>query len=312
MIGYAGSGAAESVARWHWRWGRFAFSTRTGGAESSSSKRSELVIVTEKNGVKTLRMNRPKKLNAWTQPMLKTLFSEMDKAADSSSDTQALIITGTGDYYCAGADLGALLRPMMPAKLVESIREANETLFNMFIDYPLPIVIAVNGHAIGASVTSAALCDAVVASDRATFITPFYRLGIAAEGCSTVNFPRLMGNENAHRMLGPEGWRPSASDALEAGLITDVVAPEDLHASAQEAAETLISTKKGKRKLAELGLIDEYKRVNAEESIALSKSLVSKRFFDSQYKMAAEKGRSNAKLFWFLRKVQPLLAAAVP
>ena len=88
--------------------------------------------------------------------------------------------------------------------------------------------MAANGPAVGGVVTSAALCDAVVASETATFSTPFAALGLAPEGCSSVHFERVMGGsrERAERMLGPEGWRPTAREAREAGLVTEVV-PHD-------------------------------------------------------------------------------------
>ena len=87
--------------------------------------------------------------------------------------------------------------------------------------------MAANGPAVGGVVTSAALCDAVVASDTATFSTPFAALGLVPEGCSSVHFERVMGGrERAERILGPEGWRPTAHEAREAGLVTEVV-PRD-------------------------------------------------------------------------------------
>ena len=79
----------------------------------------------------------------------------------------------------------------------------------------------------GGVVTSAALCDAIIASDTATFSTPFSALGLVPEGCSSVHFERIMGGrENAQRMLGPEGWKPTAEEAKEAGLVSEVV-PHD-------------------------------------------------------------------------------------
>ena len=94
--------------------------------------------------------------------------------------------------------------------------ENNQALFNLFLDFPKPILIAVNGPALGASVTSATLCDGIIASDKATFSTPFAALGVTPEGCSSVQFARLMGEENAERMLGREGWRPGAEEVEHA------------------------------------------------------------------------------------------------
>ena len=75
-----------------------------------------------------------------------------------------------------------------------------------------------------------------MASEKATFNVPFSRLGIVPEGCSSVHFAKLMGEKNAERMLGPEGWVPTAEEALEAGLITKVVPHEDLLPAAQALA----------------------------------------------------------------------------
>lgn len=69
-------------------------------------------------------------------------------------------------------------------------------------------------------------CDGIIASEKATFSTPFTALGVTPEGCSSVQFARLMGQANADRMLGVEGWKPTAEEALEAGLI-QWLAPHD-------------------------------------------------------------------------------------
>ena len=88
-----------------------------------------------------------------------------------------------------------------------------------------PIIVAANGPAVGGVVTSATLCDAIIASDTATFSTPFSALGLVPEGCSSVHFERIMrgGRADAERMLGPEGWKPTAKEAKEAGLVSEVV-----------------------------------------------------------------------------------------
>jgi peroxisomal 3,2-trans-enoyl-CoA isomerase len=117
---------------------------------------------------------------------------------------------------------------MMPATLHATIIKENAAVFDTFIDFPKPIIAAVNGPAIGAVVTSATLCDAILASDKATFSTPFGALKIVSEGCSSVHFARIMGEVNAERMLGDEGWRPTAEQAKEAGFVDEVVKEEQV------------------------------------------------------------------------------------
>ena len=129
------------------------------------------------------------------------------------------------------------------------ITDNNEKLFNLFLDFPKPILVAANGPAIGATVTSAALCDGIIASERATFLTPFSRLCVAPEvclvffvkscsycshsqGCSSVHFQRLMGEAGAERML-VRGDKISAEEALNLGLVMRVVKHEELLTTAQ-------------------------------------------------------------------------------
>eukprot|EP00587_Corethron_hystrix_P012572 CAMPEP_0113308596 /NCGR_PEP_ID=MMETSP0010_2-20120614/6981_1 /TAXON_ID=216773 ORGANISM="Corethron hystrix, Strain 308" /NCGR_SAMPLE_ID=MMETSP0010_2 /ASSEMBLY_ACC=CAM_ASM_000155 /LENGTH=184 /DNA_ID=CAMNT_0000163689 /DNA_START=227 /DNA_END=778 /DNA_ORIENTATION=- /assembly_acc=CAM_ASM_000155 len=170
-------------------------------------------------------MNRPDRLNAWTEKMLLKLTSDFKGAAENDA-VRAVVLTGTGSYYCAGVDLASILRPMHPAKLHEILRVKNQELFDMFINFPKPLIAAVNGPALGASVTAAAMCDAIVASSNATFSTPFHRLGLPPEGCSSVHFKMIMGAEKAEKMVGIDGWAPTAEEAANIGLVHTVV-PKD-------------------------------------------------------------------------------------
>ena len=94
---------------------------------------------------------------------------------------------------------------MKPRKMYQMRKEYNEQLFNIFLYFPKPILVAVNEPAIGASISSAALCDGIIASEKASFLTPFARLEIPAEGWSSINFDRMLGKAAAHKMLG-EDW----------------------------------------------------------------------------------------------------------
>ena len=73
--------------------------------------------------------------------------------------------------------MGATIQPMHPQKLHDFICKNNAAIFDAFIDFPKPLMVAANGPAIGACVTSATLCDAIIASEKATFSTPFAKLG---------------------------------------------------------------------------------------------------------------------------------------
>merc|ERR1712062_325431 len=227
----------------------------------------KLVLSSTKNNVTTLTMNDPKKLNGWTGPMMLTLKDRFEYHA-KDPETKVLILTGADPYYCAGVNLSATIQPMHPKKLHTMIRTSNQAVFDSFLDFPKPILVAANGPAIGACVTSASTCDAILASEKATFLVPFARLSIPPEGCSSVHFERMLGQKAASRML-KEGWKPTAVEAAMIGLVREVVDHENLLARAQELGEQWVAEGK-KKEIPAGGTVEEYKAVNARESLELA------------------------------------------
>lgn len=266
---------------------------------------AEYVTTSIKNGVVTVMMNRPAKLNGWTMEMMDAVKAAFQKAA-TNDDIKALILTGAGDYYCAGVNLGATVKVMHPRQLHQMIVEHNQTLFETFLDFPKPILVAANGPAIGASVTSATLCNGIIAAETATFSTPFAALGITPEGCSSIHFARLMGEKNAQRMLGKEGWKPTAREALEAGLVQWVVPADQLQPEAQKIAEGWVSNGETRRFLAGSEL-DELKAVNARESRELADAFLGAAFLKEQGRFLWSKNKKGpAAMFFSLWALRPL------
>jgi len=263
----------------------------------------KLVLKRTKNQVTTLTMNDPKKLNGWTGPMMVTL-AERFKEVSSDPDTKVVVLTGSDPYYCAGVNLSATIQPMHPKKLHDMIFTSNRAVFDQFLDCPKPIIIGANGPAIGACVTSATLCDAIVASEQATFLTPFARLGVPPEGCSSVHFARIMGEANAERMLGKEGWKPIAHEAKEVGLIKEVVPHDRLLDRCQALGEEWVAAGKA-REIPGGGSVEEYKEVNRKESLDLADAFLSTKFLEGQEQFLKSKGKS-AMIFTILKHTRPL------
>ena len=133
----------------------------------------------------------------------------------------------------------------------------------------------------------------------------FAKLGIVPEGCSSVHFERIMGSKNASKMLN-DGWQPTAKEALEAGLITEVCAHGQLLERAQACGEKFVKDKRV-RNLVRDNLVDEYKAVNMKESHELANAFLAAPFLTAQYKFLKSKGKSQqANLFWFLKASRPL------
>jgi len=240
------------------------------------------ILTQKQDRVITLTMNTPERLNGWTMEMMDAL-KEGFRVAARDDETRVLVLTGADPYYCAGVNLAATLRLGHPRKLRDMIVEYNQALFDMFLDFPKPLLVAVNGPAIGASVTSATLCDGIIASEKATFSTPFSALGLPPEGCSSVHFERLMGQANADRMLGEEGWKPTAEEALEVGLIQWVAPHDKLAQEAQRIAQEWVASGAVRSFRGGSGR-DELKAINASESVALAGAFLGAPFIKAQFK----------------------------
>lgn len=269
----------------------------------STSSSKDLLLLSTKNNVTTVTMNNPKKLNGWTVAMCNSMFETFDKISNDE-ETKVMILTGSDPYYSAGAALSENISPMHPKKLHNMIVDNNEKLFNTFLDFPKPILVAANGPAIGATVTSAALCDGILASEKASFLTPFARLSVPAEGCSSVHFERMMGQEAAERML-VRGEKISAAEALSIGLVIEVVKHAELLTRAQQLAEIWISQGR-QRTIPGNQDVSEYKNVNRKESVQVADSFLSYNFLDHQATFLRSKGKEReARVFWVLKTLRP-------
>lgn len=182
---------------------------------------SDAVVMTSEGGITKIMLNRPSKKNAITTQMYLDIMQALKAAGDD--DSAITVFTGSGDYYCSGNDLTNFTD--IPAGGVEEKAKNSAVLLrdfvSSFIDFPKPLVAAVNGPAVGISVTLLGLFDVVYASDRATFHTPFSHLGQSPEGCSSYLFPKMMGSAKAAEML-LFGKKLTAGEACAQGLVTQV------------------------------------------------------------------------------------------
>ncbi|XP_008051551.1 enoyl-CoA delta isomerase 2, mitochondrial isoform X2 [Carlito syrichta] len=192
--------------------------------EPGADKKStgyETLMMTLEDGITKIVFNRPTKKNAINTKMYDEIMRAL-KAA-SKDDSSLTVLTGNGDYYSSGNDL-TNFTDIPPGGVEEKAKNSAILLrefVDCFIDFPKPLIAAVNGPAVGISVTLLGLFDAVFASDRATFHTPFSHLGQTPEGCSSYTFPKIMGPAKATEML-VFGKKLTAREACTNGLVTEV------------------------------------------------------------------------------------------
>jgi 2-(1,2-epoxy-1,2-dihydrophenyl)acetyl-CoA isomerase len=197
-----------------------------------------LVLVAKDNGLATITLNAPDKLNAVSRKMIaeiKTCWEEL--AADTS--VRAVLLTGAGRGFCAGADLAD---PDREASATADSGAALDKYFNPTIRamraLPKPIVSAVNGVAAGVGMSFALASDIAIAGKSASFLQAFARIGLLPDGGSTWFLPRLVGEQRARAlaMLAPQ---ISAQQAKDWGLIWDVVEDAELMKTATDLARRL-------------------------------------------------------------------------
>jgi 2-(1,2-epoxy-1,2-dihydrophenyl)acetyl-CoA isomerase len=192
-----------------------------------------------KNGVLTLTLNRPERLNALNGALIEALAAGI-KRAGTDPECRAVLITGAGRGFCAGADLAN--RAFAPGDARPDLGQALEKGLNPIIrgirNLPKPVVCAVNGPAAGAGANIALACDIVLAAKSAQFLQAFARIGLIPDAGGTFVLPRLVGDARARALMMLA--EPIAAEQAQAiGMIYRAVDDEDLMGESHTVAERL-------------------------------------------------------------------------
>ena len=188
------------------------------------------------DSVAMITLDRPESLNALNAAMRRELFAALKSAARDDS-VRAVILTGAGRGFCAGADLRGGdaerdFRRVLTAEyhpIVTAIREM-----------PKPVLAAVNGVAAGAGVSLALACDLVYAAEEARFVGAFVKIGLVPDSGLTRTLVRALGRHRATQLIF-SGEPLPASEARAAGIVNEVVPLAELAATVRAAAERLAS-----------------------------------------------------------------------
>ncbi len=200
----------------------------------------EQLIVDRDGPVATLRMNNPNVLNALSRTLTAELMDALSGLA-SDAAVRAVVLTGEGRGFCAGADLGALEAPYRRGErpdLGGFLRDGYNRLIPLLTDMPKPVVAAINGVAAGAGVSLALACDFRVASEASSFSLAFVKIGLIPDSGATVLLPRTIGSARSLQ-LALTGDRIDAAEALRIGLVTMVVPSDALASEATSLATRL-------------------------------------------------------------------------
>lgn len=192
--------------------------------------------------IATITLFRPDKLNAFTGTMMNEIIDAFDRT-DADDDVHAVIITGSGRGFCAGADLssGASTFAKGGSDVKDNggiVRDGGGLLTLRIFRSLKPVIGAINGAAVGVGVTMTLPMDIRIASDSAKFGFVFAKRGIVPEACSSWFLPRLVGISQAAEWVYT-GRVFSAQEALDGGLIRSIHAPDDLLPTARAIAKEI-------------------------------------------------------------------------
>jgi len=192
-------------------------------------------------GVATLTLNRPDRLNAVNSTVIRELVEAFDRA-DGDDDVRAVIVTGAGRAFCAGADLGAggttFAGGPGRSERPEDHHDGGGLVTLRIFEMTKPVIAAINGPAVGFGITMTLAMDVRLASSAAKIGFVFARRGVVPEACSTWFLPRLVGIAQAAEWAYT-GRVFSAEEARAGGLVSRVMAPDVLLPAARELAREI-------------------------------------------------------------------------
>lgn len=186
----------------------------------------ETVLVEQRDGVALLTLNRPERRNAMDAQLNQDLLAALQTAADTTA-VRAILITGAGQGFCAGADLTQFQPQPTPETVYEAILSHYQPMMALITTMPKPVITAVNGVAAGAGASLALAADLRVMAHDASLLMAFSNIGLVPDAGATWLLTRLVGYGRAYE-IAAEGRRIPAETCLELGLTNRVVPADDL------------------------------------------------------------------------------------
>ncbi|MGM0405177.1 MAG: enoyl-CoA hydratase/isomerase family protein [Thermoplasmatota archaeon] len=203
-------------------------------------------------------------MNAICTELLDSLEKTLNLLEDDEN-IQVVIIEGVGKAFVAGADISEMID--MSPKDAEEFSKKGQELFNKIENFPVPVIAAVDGYALGGGMELAMACDIIIASDRSLFGQPEVGLGVIPGFGGTQRLPRIVGAKKAKELIFT-GKKIDAKEAYEIGLTNKIVDPENLMEEVMKLSKSIskngpLAVKYAKRAINEGGLLDKasYKEI---------------------------------------------------
>jgi 2-(1,2-epoxy-1,2-dihydrophenyl)acetyl-CoA isomerase len=187
------------------------------------------------NKVAYISLNRPEVFNSFNREMALSLQHHFDEC-ENNPKVRAILLTGNGKAFCAGQDLKEVTTPELNPGFKKILEEHYNPIISKIRTISKPVIAAVNGVAAGAGANIALACDIVIASDKASFIQAFSKIGLIPDSGGTFFLPRLIGFQKASALM-MLGDKVSAEEADKLGMVYKVIPSEVFTEEATRLAE---------------------------------------------------------------------------
>lgn len=268
---------------------RLRFSVR----QTESAYRYRDIVVRKQDGFTHILLSTKSSENNSLNPeVMKEVQSALSTAA--ADDSKLVLLSAVGSVFCCGLDFIYFIRRLTDDRKRESTKMADaiRNFVNTFIQFKKPIIVAVNGPAIGLGASILPLCDVVWANEKAWFQTPYTTFGQSPDGCSTVMFPKIMGGASANEMLF-SGRKLTAQEACGKGLVSQVFWPgtftQEVMVRIKELASCNPVVLEESKALVRCNMKMELEQANERECEVLKKIWGSAQGMDSMFKYLQRK-----------------------
>ena len=192
------------------------------------------ILLEIKNGVASIKLNRPEVFNSFNREMALQLQDILD-SCEKNDEVRAIVLTGNGKAFCAGQDLKEVTTPELNPGFKKILEEHYNPIISRIRSIKKPIVGAINGVAAGAGANIALACDIVVAHEKVNFIQAFSLIGLVPDSGGTFFLPRLIGFQKA-LAIAMLGDKVSAEEAEKLGMIYKVLPLESFEDDVNQLA----------------------------------------------------------------------------
>lgn len=204
---------------------------------------SPFLIIEREGAVVTAKLNSPQTRNALTEPSQMQELEDLCRSVRADRSVHVLVLTGEGSAFCAGGNVKDMqsrggIFAGSPYEVRDSYRNTIQRIPLALYELDVPVIAAVNGHAIGAGLDLACMCDIRISSDKALFAESFVKVGIVPGDGGAWLLPRVIGMPRAS-IMAFTGDTIDAAQALAWGLVAEVVPADELAARAQALAQRI-------------------------------------------------------------------------